>query len=170
MIRAARRSVGVVAGLCVIGVVAVYAADSPGSDSAETSIEKTATRFMDAYVAGDWMSVERHLTTGNLYVYGSDLSEFSRDRAGFKAMFENDQKLWRRAARLGAMSKISSIRNGDLATLFFNRVFEVGGRKLTVRFCTVWRREKGDWKLVQSANAVPTTGQSAADILKRSQR
>jgi hypothetical protein len=170
MSRSALRIIGFVASLCVVGLVAINAADPANTDSAETSVEKTAIKFMDAYVAGNWKSVEQHLTSGNLYVYGSDLSEFSSDRAGFKAMFDNDQKLWRAAARFGALSKISSISQRDLTTLFFNRVFEIGGQKLTVRFSTVWRREKGDWKLVQSANAVPTTGQSTADILRRGQR
>jgi ketosteroid isomerase-like protein len=131
----------------------------------DTELNRTANDFMDAYVAGDWHGVAAHLTRGVLYVYGSDLAEFSTDVSGFKAMFDHDQALWHGAARFGAMSEISSRRRGDMATLFFNRVFELGTQKVVVRFSTVWQREGGGWKLVQSSNVVPTTGQSAAEIL-----
>ena len=124
---------------------------------------------MDAYANGAWHAVERSLTSGQLTVYGSDVSEFSTDRDGFKVMFENDQKLWQGRAHFGALSQVSSFLQGDAGSLFFTRVFELGDQKVSVRFSTVWRKEAGQWHLVQLSNAVPTTGQSAAEILAKPQ-
>ena len=151
--------------IVIAAALAVSARLSSSAAKGHPDLEKAANAFMDAYVAGDWKRVESLLTRGKLYVYGSDLSEFSSDRAGFKAIFDNDQALWKGGAHFGAMSNISSVQQGDVATLFFNRVFEVGGQRVTVRFATVWRSESGAWKFVQSSNTVATVGQSAAEIL-----
>ena len=135
----------------------------------DPSLRQTAEAFMDAYVRGDWSTVERFLSPRPLYVYGSDVSEFAPDASAFKTMFEADQKLWRGAAHWGEMSQVSSFHAGPVATLFFNRVFELGDQRITVRFSTVWRREHSGWKLIQSSNAVPTVGQSANELLTKPQ-
>ena len=135
----------------------------------DPSLRQTAEAFMDAYVRGDWSTVERFLSPRPLYVYGSDVSEFAPDASAFKMMFEADQKLWHGAARWGEMSQVSSFQAGPVATLFFNRVFELGNQRITVRFSTVWRREHSGWKLIQSSNAVPTVGQSANELLTKPQ-
>jgi hypothetical protein len=135
----------------------------------DASLRQTAEAFMDAYIRGDWRTVEGFLSPHPLYVYGSDVSEFAPDASAFKRMFEADQKLWRGAAHWGEMSQVSSFQEGPVATLFFNRVFELGDQRLTVRFSTVWRREHSGWKLIQSSNAVPTVGQSAIELLAKPQ-
>ena len=135
----------------------------------DSSLRQTAEAFMDAYVRGDWSTVETFLNPRPLYVYGSDVSEFAADASAFKRMFEADQKLWRGAAHWGEMSQVSSFQTGPVATLFFNRVFTLGEQRITVRFSTVWRRERAGWKLIQSSNAVPTVGQSATELLAKPQ-
>jgi len=129
-------------------------------------VSQVADQFLDAYVAGDWDKVRTHLSPKHLYVYGTDVSEFATGPAEFKTMFDADQKLWRGAASLGETTQVSEIDSGSVATLFFTREFTLGDRVMKVRFSTVWEREKGEWKLVQSSNTVPTAGQSAAEILK----
>jgi hypothetical protein len=147
--------------LLIISAVAVV----PSVRAAEPNLESVAMAFLDAYAAGDWKKVQAGLSKRDVHVYGSDVSEFAAGEAGVKAMFDNDQKLWRGGGRFGEASQFSSVTSGRLAALFFNRVFEVGGQKMAVRFSTVWRLESGAWKLVQSSNVVPTKGQSAAEIL-----
>jgi hypothetical protein len=137
----------------------------PSVRAAEPNLESVAMAFLNAYAAGDWKTVQAALSKHDVHVYGSDVAEFAAGEAGVKAMFDNDQKLWRGGGRFGAASQLSSVTSGRLATLFFNRVFEVGGQEMVVRFSTVWRLESGSWKLVQSSNAVPSKGQSAAEIL-----
>lgn len=151
--------------LVVMCATSIFAWGPGRAGVPDAELEGIALTFSDAYVAGDWTTVERYLAAGPIHAYGSDLSEYTRSRAAFKEMFDNDQKLWRGGARLGTPSEISSVVTPELATLFFHREFALGDRKLTVRFCTVWRRFHGHWKLVQSANAVPTVHQSASELL-----
>lgn len=153
----------------VAGFAAALFCAAAGASSAPVGddVGAVAMAFSDAYVAGDWTTVESYLADETLDVYGSDLAEFARTRSSFRAMFDNDQKLWRGGARLGKATEISSTRSRNLATYFFHREFVLGDRRMTVRFCTVWRRVNGRWKLVQSANAVPTVHESAAEILAR---
>jgi SnoaL-like domain len=147
--------------LLIVSALAVV----PMVRAAEPNLESVAMAFLDAYATGDWKTVRAGLSKHDVNVYGSDVSEFGIGEAGVKAMFDNDQKLWRGSGRFGAASQLSSVTSGRLAALFFNRVFEVGGQKMVVRFSTVWRLESGAWKLVQSSNVVPTKGHSAAEIL-----
>lgn len=102
------------------------------------------------------------------YVYGSDEAEFIVGRDALEHMFANDIRLWQGTAKFGALRNVSSIRSRDLATMFFDVPFSVGGRpSVTVRFAMVWRREPDGWRLVQSSNVVPTKGQSAEELLRR---
>lgn len=104
------------------------------------------------------------LSQGPLYMYGSDVSEVAVDRAGVKKIFDADQRLWQHSASWGAVSHVSSVTRGDLSTLFFDRVFKAGGHEVVVRFAMVWVKEGDAWKLAQSSNTVPTTGQSAEEL------
>ncbi len=131
------------------------------------SVSNEADAFVDAYASGNWDAVKSHLSRDYLFVYGSDVSEFSDSIAAFKTMFDNDQKLWRGAASFGEISQASEFDEGRVASLFFTREFKLGNNVLRVRFATVWHKENGRWKLIQSSNAVPTVGQSAVEILKQ---
>uniref|UniRef100_A0A0S6YYX6 SnoaL-like domain-containing protein n=1 Tax=Mizugakiibacter sediminis TaxID=1475481 RepID=A0A0S6YYX6_9GAMM len=124
--------------------------------------------MLDAYARGDKATVMSMVDPHDIHVYGTDISEVAADPAAFERMFEADQKLWGGKAKFGEMSHVSTIRTRNLATLFFDISFSVGSQPpLQVRFATVWRREHGMWKLVQSTNAVPTVGQSASEILAK---
>lgn len=92
-----QRPISIAAAIVLVGVTITPVSAA----AAESDLGKTATAFVDAYVSGDWPRVASHLTQGKLYVYGSDLAEFTSDLAGFKAMFDNDQKVWVRRRPLG---------------------------------------------------------------------
>jgi hypothetical protein len=81
-------------------------------------------------------------------------------------MFEDDRKLWGGKAAFGPLTHVSSAHAGSLTTLFFDTDFSLGGKSLPLRVATVWRKEHGAWKLAQGSNVVPTTGRSAAELLK----
>lgn len=131
---------------------------------AKTAIVTTARTMLDAYAAGDRAAVQASLDR-EIHVYGSDRQEVASTPAGFMALYDTDQRLWRGGASFGPMQNVSLVSDGRLAGLFFDREFTVGGRGTLVRFATVWRREKAGWKLVQSANVAPTAGQSGAELL-----
>jgi hypothetical protein len=153
--------------LAVAGCLApLIFAGTAHAQTAEASLLSQANAYLDAYVAGNWGAVSAALSSKPIAIYGSDLSEFATSREAFKAEFDADQALWRGGASLGETSQVSEFHDGPVATLFFTREFKIGGRTLPVRFATVWHLERGQWKLVESSNAVPTVGQSAAEILK----
>jgi hypothetical protein len=147
--------------LCLSLVVTAW----PAHAQELSDLPSAATRLLEAWAKGDKAVVMALVTGGEPRLYGSDISEVVKGRAGVERQLEDDQALWRGQAAFGAIANVSSESSGALATLFFDAPFRVGPRSLTVRFATVWRREDGAWKLVQSVNAVPTVGQSARELI-----
>ena len=104
----------------------------------------------------------------NIRLYGSDVAEIYSGREGAGKMFDMDTRLWGGAAHFGDLRAISECRSGDLATLFFDVPLRVASRpERVVRFATLWRYSDGAWRLIQSANMVPTVGQSAEALLEK---
>jgi hypothetical protein len=150
----------------IMMVAAGCAAAAHAQPECTTPVCQTAMRFLDAYAAGNEAAVMSTLSAGPLHVYGSDLNEFAADRDGVKRIFDADQKLWKSTASWGAVSNVSTVTAENISTLFFDRIFKVGGREIPVRFAMVWVKEGDTWKLTQSSNTVPTTGQSAEQLLQ----
>jgi hypothetical protein len=123
-------------------------------------------RFLDAYARGDAEAVMAVLSAGPLHVYGSDVSEVAESREGVRRILDADQRLWAHGASWGEVSHLSSVTRGGVSSLFFDRVFKVGERQVVVRFAMVWVKEGGVWRLAQSSNTVPTTGQSAEELTR----
>jgi hypothetical protein len=155
-------------GLILAAAICAVTASATDAAPAKPSLLTEANAFLDAYVSGNWPAVESALSHKSFSVYGSDVSEFATTMPELKAEFDADQKLWHGAATFGETSQVSQFVDGPVAGLFFTREFKVGSQTVNVRFATVWHLEDGHWKLVQSANAVPTVGQSASEILKAS--
>jgi ketosteroid isomerase-like protein len=130
---------------------------------AEPNLQQTVTAFLDAYAAGDKAAV-MNAVEPNVQLYGSDVSEVYKGAQGASDMFDADMKLWGGTARFGTMWHVSGVRDGHLASIMFDVPFTAAKNPtVTVRFAMVWALDGGDWKLVQSSNAVPTVGQRASD-------
>jgi hypothetical protein len=133
-------------------------------------VEEQTQAFLTAYANGDSASVLSAVGAGTV-IYGSDAAEVFRGPVEVRAMLENDRKLWGGSARIGPMQQVSVIHRGDLASIFFDAPFSAGGRPpVLVRFALVWTLTNGHWLLEQASNTVPTTGQSAAELLARPAR
>lgn len=129
-------------------------------------IQALTRTFLDAYARADAPAVLALTDSAHLTIYGSDISEFVQGRAAFLTMLQNDARLWQNSAHIGRMQHISTIVSGNLATIFFDADFTVGSRPaVPIRCSLVWQRHGHRWLLRQAANVVPTTGQSAAEIL-----
>jgi hypothetical protein len=146
--------------LCTISI------SVPGH-AAAPDIKQQTRLFLDAYARGDRDKVLPLLDPG-IAIYGSDAAEISNGTEAASTLITNDQHLWGGPAHIGEMKNVSLIRQGNLASIFFDANFSAGGRPpVPVRFAMVWRHTSGKWLLVQSSNVVPTQGQSAADLLKK---
>jgi ketosteroid isomerase-like protein len=140
---------------------------APAIAATKPDIAQQTQLFLNAYASGDRNTV-LSMIASDAVVYGSDASEIVHGAAAGSSLFTDDQRLWGGSAHIGEMKNISMVRQGNLASIFFDADFSVGGRPpLPVRYAMVWRLTSGKWLLVQSSNVVPTQGQSAADLLKK---
>ncbi len=138
---------------------------SIGVHAQSSDIQSQTRVFLDAYARGDSKTV---LSTvdNNTVVYGSDASEVFRGLDSITAMLANDTRLWSNSAHIGDMQNVTTIKQGNLESIFFQAPFTVGNRPpVPVRFCMIWRRNGKHWLLLQSSNAVVTEHQSAAKLL-----
>lgn len=148
-------------------VLGVAASAAPVVAGAAPAVTAQTRLFLDAYARGDRAAVLRLVDGDAVTVYGSDAAEIFRGRAGVATMLDDDRRLWGGAARIGSMKHVSVVERGDLASIFFDADFLMRNRPaIPVRFAMVWRRARGVWRLVQSANVVPTQNQSAALLLR----
>lgn len=152
---------------CVLMSFAGMAAAEPHQPEDGAKVLTAQTRvFLDAYAKGDEETV-LGLITDDICVYGSDVAEYFRGPSAVRGMIVKDMKLWGGAATIGPMQDVSVVVRGELGTVFFDAPFSAGGRPaVVVRFATVWRWTPKGWLLAQSSNTVPTTGQSAAELLR----
>lgn len=155
-------------GLAVMTLAAACATGAQAATSPDAALRAQTQAFIEAYAKVDRDAVFKSVHPNKIYIYGSDASEFISDHAGLKAMLDADAKLWGGTAAFGKMDHVSITRSGDMASIFFDAPFTVGGRPaVPVRFAMVWRKVGGRWLLVQSSNVVPTVGSSATEILAK---
>ena len=133
--------------------------------SQSEDIQSRTIGFLEAYMRDDSATVLRSIDKDTI-VYGSDIAEVFRGRQEIDQMLRDDARLWGGKARLGEPKDVTVYKQKALTTIFFNTTFTLGDRApIPVRFCFVWRRSGDHWMLVQEANAVVTTGQSARALL-----
>jgi ketosteroid isomerase-like protein len=153
----------------LVMICATLALAAPGQ-AAEPDVVRSAEAFLTAYAQGDKSAVMA-MVDPDIHVYGSDIAEVFAGKAGFEHMFDGDKQLWQGTAHFGEIKNLSAWRQGPVASVFFDIPFSAGGRpEVMVRVSTVWRLSNGGWLLVQSSNVVPTVGQSADIILRRTRQ
>lgn len=102
--------------------------------------------------------------------FGADSAEVATTLEGVMQRIRDDQVLWDSLVA-GPMRNLRVEDGGTLAVAMFDVGTEVyrgpGRAHYLIRFAMTWRRgADGRWRLVQSMNSVPTTGQSAAEIIR----
>jgi hypothetical protein len=134
--------------------------------SAQAAVHERVDELLRRYAANDEDGVAAMLDPQHIAIYGSDASEVVHSVDELRQLMRNDFALWGTAS-FGAIQDFDFRTDGTLATTFFSVPFTPGPMQpLQVRFSMTWRNVDGQWLLTQSANAVPTVGQSAADLLK----
>jgi ketosteroid isomerase-like protein len=128
-------------------------------------IQSQTRAFLDAYARGDSKTILAAVDN-NTIVYGSDAGEVFRGLDSITTMLSNDARLWSGSAHIGDMQNVTTIKQGNLESIFFQAPFTVASRPpVPVRFCMIWRHNGKRWLLLQSSNAVVTEHQSAAELL-----
>jgi ketosteroid isomerase-like protein len=128
-------------------------------------IQSQTRAFLDAYARGDSKTILAAVDN-NTVVYGSDAGEVFRGLDAITTMLSNDARLWSGSAHIGDMQNVTTIKQGNLESIFFQAPFTVASRPpVPVRFCMIWRHNGKRWLLLQSSNAVVTEHQSAAELL-----
>ncbi len=139
-----------------------------GAADGTHDLQERARLLLDAYARGDRAAVLSMVDGDSVTIYGSDAAEIFHGAAAIGKMLDDDQRLWGGAAKIGTMEHVTTVKEGNLASIFFDAPFSAGGRPaVPVRFAMVWKRSGKKWLLVQSSNVVPTRGQSAEELLKR---
>jgi ketosteroid isomerase-like protein len=151
--------------MMVVAAATTAGATKPSAVATPNVVEVTRD-FLDDYARGDREKILAEVDP-QIVIYGSDAAEVFRGVEGARKMVADDQKLWRGGAKIGEMQDISVVGSGDLTAIIFQAPFTLGAQApVLVRFSMLWKHAAGGWRLMQSANAVPTTGQSAEALLK----
>jgi hypothetical protein len=133
----------------------------------DAQLRARAEQLLTRYAANDPDAVVAILDPREFTLYGSDSSEIVHTVSELRELMHSDFALWG-TAKFGAIEHFDARSDGNLATTYFSAPFFPGNMgPIPVRFCMTWRRADDQWLLTQSANAVPTVDQSAADLLKR---
>jgi hypothetical protein len=151
----------------VMALVVSSCATPPSRSESDTSmIVQRVGELLARYASNDQEGVISMLDTSGFTLYGSDVAELVRTPAGVRELMTNDFALWQ-TAKFEAIQDLDVVLQGAVATAYFHVPLSVGGRPpILVRISTTWRRVDGEWLLAQSANTVPTTGSSAAELVK----
>jgi len=158
----------------VLFALALAASPNPAGAHARTAtptqpgIKERVRHLLDDYSRKDVDRIMRVLDDRNVLMIGTDVSEVAGSRQTIETLLRNDFKLWD-TSQFGQFKDFYVQSSDTMATAFFDVPWQAttGGqtRSFTIRLVTTWRKAGNDWKLTQILNTVPTTGQSAAEIL-----
>jgi|SRR5579885_875911 len=118
--------------ISILSMIALSSA-SASLDAAPANLPAAVAEFLRAYASGNKAEVLADVAP-DVKMYGSDVAEFYSGKEGAGRMFDGDMKLWRGAAKFGAMQHVTEAREGNLESIFFDVPFAVGSRPpVTVR-------------------------------------
>jgi hypothetical protein len=164
------RSLIVALGLALLVTPSPAGAKTTAADSS-SQFKQRVRVLLDDYSRKDVAGIIRMLDERNVMMMGTDISEVASSKKTVEALLENDFRLWD-TSRFGEIRNFYVESSDTMATAFFDVPWEAStgsqSRRFIIRLVTTWRKSGGDWKLTQILNTVPTTGQSAAEILNAS--
>lgn len=151
------------ASCCVAALVISGIAHAETADCSQ--VAQLTKAFLSSYARGDGNAVTA-MVAPDVVIYGSDVREIFRGPEGVRKMLAGDQALWRGEASIGDLQQLTTTAGADVCAETFHAPFVLGARApVLVRFTMVWRKGPRGWRLAQSANATPTVGASAEELL-----
>ncbi len=150
--------------LLAVNLVACASLPTPKeSKEIQSEVMARASQLLERYAANDPAGVIELIDKQEFTMFGTDIKEVVHSNEQLQELMRADFALWY-TARISDIRDVDFRTDGRLATAFFTVSFEAGGMlPIPVRIATTWIKRNGEWFLTQSANSVPTQGQSALD-------
>lgn len=150
--------------LLVVNLVAcVSFPTATESSEIRSEVMARASQLLERYAANDPAGVIELIDKQEFTMLGGDIKEVVHSSEELQELMRAEFALWY-TARISDIRDVDFRTDGRLATAFFTVSFEAGGMPpIPVRIATTWIKRNGEWFLTQSANSVPTQGQSALE-------
>jgi hypothetical protein len=128
----------------------------------EAEVRQRVELLLNRYASNDQDGVVEMLDPAGVTLLGTDLAEVIHTPAELRALMTADFRLWT-SAKFTDLREFDFRGSSSLATAFFVVSFSAaGGPPIPIRINTTWRKVGDTWFLSQSANSVPTVGQSVS--------
>ena len=139
------------------------------------AIKSVIASFSQAYQAKDLAGITKLVSSsGEFLFFGTDSAEVMKSKADFEAQMNNDWQVFE-TAKLGEPRNlaIQVSNDGQLAFAVWETTLDatVGGQasQALVRFADGFKKEDGQWRLIQGVASMATVGQSSAEMVKKMQ-
>ena len=137
------------------------------------AIQAVIESFGQAYAAKDLVGVGKLVSaSGEFMFFGTDAAEVMKSKADFETQMTADWQVFE-SAKVGAPRNlaIQVSSDGQLAFAVWETTWDVivGGKasQVPLRFADGFRKEDGQWRLIQGVAAAATVGQSSAEMLMK---
>jgi ketosteroid isomerase-like protein len=122
-------------------------------DSARHNIIAAINNFNAAYMKKDWEGIKK-LLSGTVHIFGTDSSAIINSVADYEKQLQKEWGAYDQG-KLGAPNYlyIEMDKDAELASAVFQVMFVsvAGGKSMQIalRFSNTYKKENGEWKLVQ---------------------
>ena len=137
------------------------------------AIDSIITEFNKGYESKDIESMIKLFSKSDeLIGFGTDSAEVTKSIDEWRTQFENDFQLFD-SVKIGNLRNLSiQISNGgDLASAVYeapaDMVYDGQSAHIFLRFANTWKKENGEWRIIQLMASSATKGQSSAELIKK---
>lgn len=137
------------------------------------AIKSVIAEFGQAYQSKDLAGVSKLVSSSGEFMYfGTDSAEVMKSKADFEAQMTSDWQVFE-SAQVGEPRNfaIQVSADGQLAFAVWETTLHVsiGGQasQVPVRFADGFKKEDGQWRLIQGVASAATVGQSSAETMKK---
>ena len=137
------------------------------------TIDSIITEFNKGYESKDIESMIKLFSKSDeLIGFGTDSAEVNKSIDEWRTQFENDFQLFD-SVKIGNLRNLSiQISNGgDLASAVYEAPADMvsDGQSTTVnlRIANTWKKENGEWRIIQLMASSATKGQSSAELIEK---
>jgi hypothetical protein len=144
----------VIFALALTGCATAPTAAKVDSASADAELRQRVDSLLYRYSNNDQPGVLAMLDPQRLLILGSNLNEVVHTPDELRAFMSRDFAQWQ-SAKFTNVRDVDLRTDGALATAYLVFDFSAPGAPVVpIRFCSTWRKVKGEWLLTQSATAV----------------